>query len=257
MLSPPFQRYSLSLSTSIIVFSINEAMIFKVDMLKRSHAHNMFLRTYRAYYFRRAPSHRFRGPLHRRSKKTTSLAIRNQHVRLSYRSISKPTNRHAMLARATCAPPIPTTVSDPKGPSSQPPHHMKKPTAKRHHAQLLSGFLKSVIIALGMFSCIGSIWTRGEMRLGTRVIRIARKRPRVLKVIRAVRRRRHCFRIIRGPLAYTAFAVFIVWDIQNLVHDEPIEGKDKKTIREDPAAALSDAREELARMMKEDSSRCQ
>lgn len=252
-----FYMFSLSPSISIIALSINVGMVSKVDMLKlkSNHAHNMFLRAFRVYSFRRAPSHRFHSPFSRRSKRATSFAMRSQGVLLSHRSMSRPTNKHAMRARATCAPSMPITDSEPKGPSSQSPHHTKEPKAMRHHSQFLGDLLKSVIIAMGILSCIGSILALGETRLGVRVIRIARKRPCFLKIIRAVRRRRHKFRIIRGPHAFTLFAVFIIWDVQNLAHDEPIEGKDKKTICDDPVAALSNARKELARMMNEERSR--
>lgn len=133
---------------------------------------------------------------------------------------------------------------------------MEEPAREPHRTQLLSGFLESVVVALGMYSCTNLFRVSRETRLVVRVIRIATKRPRVFKIVRAMRRRRHHFRIICGHLAFTTFAVFISYDIQNLAHDEPIDGKDVKAIREDPAAALSDAREELARMMKEDRSRC-
>ena len=225
-------------------------------MLKKSHTHYIVIGTSRAYSFRRALSHRFHGPLPRRSKKTISSAIRCQCVFSSHRPMLRPTNWHAILARVTCVQPMPTTASESDGSSSQPPRYIKEPARKRHHAQLLSGFLKNVPAALGMYSCVNLTRAPRETRLDIRVIRTARKRSRVLKVVHAVRRRHHYSRTICRLLASTAFAVFIVYDVQNLAQDEPIGGKDKNTIREDPAAALSDAREELARMMKEDRSRC-
>lgn len=89
-------------------------------------------------------------------------------------------------------------------------------------------------------------------------MRVARKRPLILKMVRAIRKRRHLLRKINSSLASAALAVFVVgipffvvWDIQNLSHDEPIEEKRRNNTREDPTAALSDAREELARMMKD------
>ena len=230
-------------------------MISKVDMLKWSHAYNIVL-TSRENSFRRAVSHRFRGPLPRRSKKTMSLAIRCKRVFSSHRQMLRLTKRHAILARPTCVQQMPIAASNTDRSSSQPPLYTKEPARKLHHAQFLSGFLENVVVALGLYSCINLVRAIGEMRLVVRIIRIARKRPRVLKVVRAVRRRRHYLRTICGRLAFTAFAVFVVYDMQNLSHDEPIEGKNTKTIREDPAAALSDAREELGRMMREDRSRC-
>ena len=150
----PSSRSLLSLRTSIIVLSIKGAMVSKADMLKCSHAHYISLRTSRAYSFRRALPHRLRGPLPRRSKKSTSLAIRCQRVFSSYRPMLKPTNRHEILARASCVQPMPLTGSDTDVSSSQPPHYTTEPARKRHHAQFLSGFLKSVVVALGIYGCI-------------------------------------------------------------------------------------------------------
>ena len=44
--------------------------------------------------------------------------------------------------------------------------------------------------------------------------------------------------------------MFIVYDLRNLSHDAPMDVEVEKTIREDPAAALSNARKELAMMLK-------
>ena len=61
------------------------------------------------------------------------------------------------------------------------------------------------------------------------------------------------FQFVRGCITLVLFAAFIAWDIQHLSQEAPVATK--KTIGEDPAAALSEAREELARMMKEERSR--
>ena len=90
-----------------------------------------------------------------------------------------------------------------------------------------------------VLSSIGSIIAVKPSRLG-------------IKVVRAVRRKRLVFDFVGGSIALAPFAVFIVWDMRTLSHDEPIKVKISKTIRKDPVAVLSDAREELARMMKED-----
>lgn len=66
-----------------------------------------------------------------------------------------------------------------------------------------------------------------------------KKQPRILIV-----------RVISSCLASVAFAVFIVYDLRNLSHDAPMDVEVEKTIREDPAAALSNARKELAMMLK-------
>lgn len=106
-----------------------------------------------------------------------------------------------------------------------PPLGTKHPTAKFHQFQFLSGILKSVAVALGIPAvAFGSLAS-----------------TKVLKT--------------KEYLAFTASAVFIVWDIRNLSHDEPIDVEVKKTIREDPATALADAREKLKRMMREEGSR--
>lgn len=84
----------------------------------------------------------------------------------------------------------------------------------------------------------------------------ARKRPHIFKALRAVRRNRDILRSMGGFIAFVAFAVFVVWDIRNLANEEPVESRSGKTIRDDPGAALSDARGELARVMKEEGARC-
>lgn len=229
----------------------------KIGVFKRSHPSGIFLRISHSYSSHRTLSHRFHGPLYRRLEKPTSLATRCQRVFASNRPTTRPTDRHAILARATRVQPMPFTGPRTNGSSSQPPRFMREPAAKRQHAQYLSGFLKTVVVTLGMHTCVDSIRALREMGLGIRIIRAARKRPRIFRIFRILRKRRHALRIIRGFLAFTAFAVFIVYDIRNLSHDEPVQDKHKKTIREDPAAALSDARKELARMMKQDIFRCQ
>ena len=52
--------------------------------------------------------------------------------------------------------------------------------------------------------------------------------------------------------SFAVFAVFIMWDIQNLSHDKPRDVEISKTVRKEPAHTLSDARKELARMMKKE-----
>ena len=101
-------------------------------------------------------------------------------------------------------------------------------------------------------SSIDSIIATGKRRLITHLIRAARKKPRIFKAVRVIRRNRHGLKFICCLLAFDLFTLFIAWDIQNLQHDEPV----KKTIREDSAAALADAIEELARMIKEERDCC-
>ena len=80
--------------------------------------------------------------------------------------------------------------------------------------------------------------------------------PFIRKPISAVRRKRQGLQLMWNSLAFAAFSAFIAWDIRHLSHDERDEGEIQSTVREDPAAALSYARHELATMVKDKRSRC-
>lgn len=222
--------------------------MFKVGAFRSSHPSRIAIRISRTYSFRRPLSQRFHGPLFRRSKETTSLALRCQHAFSGHRPMMRHTNKHTIQPRTIYVQPMSVACSSTGETPPQPPRCREEPARKPRHAQFLSGLLKSVVVAL-----VG-ITKTFPCSIGP--IRAARKRPRIFKVMRAVRKRCLLLIVIRNSLAFVAFAVFIVWDIRNLPHDEPMETKIKKTVREDPAAALEDAREELRRMMREERSRC-
>ena len=118
--------------------------------------------------------------------------------------------------------------------------------------------MKSVAVAVAVAETpywMSSIIAISKTRYRRKFIRIARKQPRIRKVISVARMMREVCQFTFSSLAFAAFSVFIVWDIWHLSHDEPVEVEIQKTVREDPAAALSNARKELARMMKEKKSR--
>ncbi len=248
-ISPPCPR------TSVLVLFINEAIMSKTCVLKSSHQSRLSLSIPHAYPFRCSLSQRCHGPLPRRSKRPVPSALR---AFPSQRPIMGHTDRHAIAARPIYVRPMPTAISRTRDLPSEPAHCTKESAETPHHAHALSSLLKSIAAALDIVlcsSCIGFNTAKEKRRLSLIFILAVRRRPRVLRFVRAVKRRRHLLRFIRGSLvliAFTTFGSFIVLDIPNLSHDEPIEVKSKKTIREDPAAALSEAREELARMMEEE-----
>ena len=128
-----------------------------------------------------------------------------------------------------------------------------QPAGSLHRPQILSGILKSVAVALVIKipSLIGSINVIRKTRYRRKFIRIARKQPRIRKIISVARVKRNVRQLMFNSLAFATFSVFIVWDIRHLLHDEPGDVEIQKTVREDPAAALSNARKELARMLKD------
>lgn len=123
-----------------------------------------------------------------------------------------------------------------------------------HTTHLHSGLLETVLIARIIMVIPGVIGPIARS-VGVKLIRTARKKPRIFRFVRAVRRWRPVIGLAGGSIALVLFATFINWDIQHLSHDVSIAIK--KTIRKDPAGALADAREELARMMKENRPRNQ
>ncbi len=247
-------RFFFCPRTSVLVLLINGAIMLKTGALKSSHQSRISLSIPHAYPFRCSLPQRSHGPLPRRSKKPVPSAIRLKREFPSDRPIMGHTDRHATAARPIHVRTMPTAGSRTREPPSQPAHCTKESAETTNHAHALSSLLKPIVVALDIVlcsRCIGFNTAKEKRRLSAIFILAVRRRPRVFKFIRAVRRRRHLLRFIHGSLVLTAFGIFIVLDTPNLSHDEPIEVKRKKTIREDPAAALSDAREELARMMKE------
>ena len=255
--APHFSMYFSCPRTSVLVLFVNGAIMFKTGMLKSSHQSKISLRMPQAYPFRCSLPQRFHGPLPRRPKKPIPLALRVKRVFPSDRPIMEHTDRHGSAAKPTHVRPMPIAGSRAGDPPSQPAHGTKQSAEKPPHAHALSSLLKSIVAALDIVlcsSCIGFDTAKEKRRLDIIFTRAVRRRPPVLKFIRALERG-HLLRFIGGSLVLIAFGIFIVLDIPNLSHDEPIEVKSKKSIREDPVAALSDIREELARIMKEESPR--
>ena len=240
--------------------------MFKVDLLKSSRLSIISLHSgpssfldpigsSRVYVFRRPFPHCFTCPLPWRTKEATLLPRqRSERVLSSHRPMRRHTKRHIMLARAICLRPMTIAGSDIGGFPSQP----QQSTGMHHRVQFLSGILKSIFVALVIalrYSC--NIIRKKSLII--RLMRAARKRPRIFKFVRIIKKRRQNLRKIHSSLAsaglavfVVAFPFFVVWDMGNLSHDEPIGMNVKKIVREDPVGALSEAREELARMTEEE-----
>ena len=169
-------------------------------------------------------------------------------------------NRNTVPAKTVCLRPMQAVRSFIRRNFAQPSGCVEEIAGKLHRRQILSGILKSVAVAIGVKEIpflISSINIRRKTRYyRLKFVRLAKKQPCIRKIISVVRMRRGVRQLLFNSLAFAAFSVFIVWDIRHLSHDEPVDGEIQKTVREDPAAALSNAREELARMLKEKESRC-
>ena len=185
-------------------------------------------------------------------KESSFLGLRCQRASLSYRPTTRQENKHTVPAKTVCLRPM-QAVRPFVG------ENFAQPAGNLHRPQILSGILKSVAVALGVTVIPpwrSSINVIGKTRFRLKFIRIVKNHPRIRKIISVVRRRRQALQLMFNSLAFVAFSVFVVWDIRHLSHDEPVDVEIQKTVREDPAAALSNARKELARMMKEKKSRC-
>ena len=179
--------------------------------------------------------------------------LRCRRVSSSHRPTRRQANKHTVLAKMISLRLMRTVRSFIRDSFAQ-------PAGNPHRPQILSGIMKSVAVALAVtviptwripFNLISS------RRCGVEFIRIARKQPRIRKIVCVVRRKRQELQLVSKSLAFAAFSVFVVWDIRHLSHEEAGDVKIQKTVREDPAAALSNARKELARMLKDKkNSRC-
>ena len=234
--------------------------MFKTSVLRISHPSSTSLHISNTYPLRRPLSRRFHGLSPRHSKKTSSLAHNHHPVSSTHRPKTKQIMKHPIQAKIICHPLLPAAATNTIYVPPQQPSPTKQPPSKPHRILAHSAVLTSVATALALTtvcpSCKLSIdlltTNRHGLRLGLRFIHLTRPRPRLFKFIRAVRRRRHILRFIRNCLACAAVAFFISWDVQNLSREEPVDFRTQKATREDPAAALSGAREELRRMLREE-----
>lgn len=225
------------------------AVMFAFKMNSDSHQLSVFICTSSPRLFLEHLLPRSCSPLPWHMRKTSFLRLRCQRLSSSYRPTTRQESKYTGPAK--------------KGPiqalRSFMREHFAQPVGELHRSRILSGILKSVAVTLGvamMPPWRSPINVMSKRRYRRKFIRIARKHPRVRKLISVVRRKRRGLQLMFNSLASAAFLAFIVWDIRNLSHDEPIDSQIQKTVREDPAAALSNAREELAAMLKDKVSRC-
>lgn len=219
--------------------------MFTINVLKRSLQSRIPLRTFRPQSVRRLLFRRPHGSPLPHTKKSFSLPSRRQRVSSSHKPILRHTDRHAIPVKRICLQLMPGVGSNTGETLRQPPCRAVELAGKPRSAQFLSGILKPGAVAVTMVLTAnspvnGSINIVTKTRLGLKLVRAAKKQPRILIVVR----------VVSSCLASVAFAVFIVYDLRNLSHDAPIDVEVKKTVREDPAAALSNARKELAMMLK-------
>ena len=228
------------------------AVLFPFNMKSNSHRLSVFVRTSGATVSLDRLCQRSCGILSRFLGDSSFLELRWQRVSSSYRSTMWQENKPTVPTKPVCLRPM-------QAGSSSITQNSAQPAGNLHRPQILSGILESVAVALVV--TVISPWmspfnTISKTRYRRKFIRIAMKQPRIRKLISVVRRKRRLFQLIFNSLVFAAFSVFIAWDIRHLSHDQHIESEIQRTIREDPADALSIARKELARMLKKKKSRC-
>ena len=223
--------------------------MFPFKVQSKSH---QLIRTSSGRFVLRPLFQRSCGPLPRFMKRSSFLRLRRQRVSLSYWPTTRQENIHTVLAKTVCLRPMQAVHSFIR-------ENFAQPAGDLHRPRILSGILKSVAVALGVTVIppwMSYINVLSKTRFRLKFIRIVRKQPRIRKILSVVRRRHQDLRLTFNSLTFATFSVFIVWDIRHLSHEEPVDGEIQKTVREDPAAALSNARKELARMMNEKKPRC-
>ena len=225
--------------------------MFPFRRQSKSHQLNVFVRTSSAQSLLGPCFQRSRGALPWHMGKTSFLGLRRQRVSTSYRLTTRQENKHTVPAKTICLRPIQAVCSFIR-------QNFAQPAGNLHRHQILSGILKSVAVGVAVAETpywMSSIIAISKTLYRRKLIRMARKQPRIRKVISVARMMREVRQFTFSSLAFAAFSVFVVWDIWHLSHDEPADVEIQKTVREDPVAALSNARKELARMMKEKKSR--
>ena len=253
-----FYRPFFLMEKSCHYFSINPAIMFTVDISKSSHQPSIFVRTSQARLSLR-PSFRFcYGPLSWHFAKSSSSPLRCQRVSSnSSRPAMKHTHRDAILIKTVCPQSIPAGCSSTKKSLPQTARCTEEPTCRLYRAKCLSGLLKSVAVAIALIvtvvpTCNISLTVLSRTRFRLILIRAVRPRPHIFQVVRVIYRGAPVLKIIYNCQAFAAFVIFIIWDIRTLSHDERVDIDVRKTIRKGPADPLSDARDELKRMLRKE-----
>ena len=178
-------------------------------MQSQSHQLSVFVRTCSARFVLHPTFQRSCGSSPSVLGESSFSGLRCRRVSSSYRPTTRRQgNKHSLPAKTICLRSMQDGRSFIKESFAQ-------PAGDLHRPRILSGIMKPVAVAVALGVTMIPTWRSpfnitSRTHYGLKLIRIARKQPRIRKVIRIVRRRRQELQLISNSLAFTAFTVFII-----------------------------------------------